>query len=881
MMKDRCGKYKAISRIAVWMLLFCAVFAFRTEAFAKGTESEPEVNMEIEGKKTSYLTVTGSGYMRVYVKDKQLKIEYLDTAFQVTSRKSIDLELPEWGGFYAGRDAYYVVLGVPYSNEDTYEEAIRVIKYDKSWNRIGAASLDVDQTNYNDPIQNADVAMEEKDGYLYLTLAPLYNGAGRMYIRVDEELLSAEMLCRDYEDCYTPYMALAGDDIYLVGRNNEARCARITRLNPEDPENPEDADILSYGGQSGKRCFASVDGLAASDTHLLSVGTSIDQSLYDSVSETTSHNVYLSVTPIDGFSTGSTAVKWLTDFADERISFNCVKITKVSKNRFLIMWQEHVDDGDDRETRENTLHYLVVDGEGNTIGGEYTATALLSDCVPCVQDSKVFYYASIPNRVIYYTIDTKTGKLTAVEHRSLGGNIIWDLKDGVLTISGTGALDFQDSYSRYARSYTGYWSVDGHDIWEGIRDQVTKIVISDGITCVQNSAFYDFDKLQEVVLGNSISSVGDRAFAYNYDLSRVYFRSKNVDIGEDAFFSGYYSYTDQKLYFVTLLCPEGSNVKAYADQNGIRSVYYHTDANGNLITGVVKQNGEWCYLNEYGILEEVWGWIDSNGKKYYFDDGKPYLGWHSIDGCDYYFGDDAAVKYGWLTLDGKRYYLDDKGKKTGWELINGKYYYFSEQGVMQTGWIRIVGRYFFLDSQGVMQTGWLNRNGKYYYLNADGVMQTGRVKIDGAWYTFARTGELTEGTAPVTPSGSDTSAKKSGWKKENGKWYLYKNGKKLTGWQKSGKKWYFLNKDGSMKTGWLRSGKKWYFLNKDGAMKTGWLKSGKKWYFLNKDGSMKTGWQRSSGKWYYLDTAGVMVTGKRTIKGVTYIFDGNGCCTNP
>lgn len=46
-----------------------------------------------------------------------------------------------WGGFYAGNNGYYLAEGVSNTDESDTAEVIRVIKYDKDWNRIGAASI--------------------------------------------------------------------------------------------------------------------------------------------------------------------------------------------------------------------------------------------------------------------------------------------------------------------------------------------------------------------------------------------------------------------------------------------------------------------------------------------------------------------------------------------------------------------------------------------------------------------------------------------------------------------------------------------------------------------------------------------------------------------
>ena len=107
---------------------------------------------------------------------------------------------------------------------------------------------------------------------------------------------------------------------------------------------------------------------------------------------------------------------------------------------------------------------------------------------------------------------------------------------------------------------------------------------------------------------------------------------------------------------------------------------------------------------------------------------------------------------------------------------------------------------------------------------------------------------------------------KNGWKKENGKWYYYKNNKK----QKSkfittdGKK-YYVGKTGARVYGWKKiKGKYYYFNKKSGVMKTGWLKIGKKKYCLSSSGARYTGWHTIGGKTYYFyKKTGVMAKNKK------------------
>ena len=136
-------------------------------------------------------------------------------------------------------------------------------------------------------------------------------------------------------------------------------------------------------------------------------------------------------------------------------------------------------------------------------------------------------------------------------------------------------------------------------------------------------------------------------------------------------------------------------------------------------------------------------------------------------------------------------------------------------------------------------------------------------------------------TAPVLSAQTVEAAVKTGWVKESGKWYFYKDGAKATGWQEWDGKRYYLNSDGTMKANeWMidSDGSIYYFRSWGGAYKScnvvingrsytfgadskmqgsQWIVKGGNWY-LAKDGKIATGWQEWQGSKYYLNSDGTM-----------------------
>ncbi len=77
-----------------------------------------------------------------------------------------------------------------------------------------------------------------------------------------------------------------------------------------------------------------------------------------------------------------------------------------------------------------------------------------------------------------------------------GESILWSLTDGVLTITGTGAMDdFPEGAP-----------------WEEHKNEIVRVIISGGITYIGAYSFNDYDKLTEVEFGDDVYEIGERAF---------------------------------------------------------------------------------------------------------------------------------------------------------------------------------------------------------------------------------------------------------------------------------------------------------------------------------------------------------------------------------
>lgn len=180
-------------------------------------------------------------------------------------------------------------------------------------------------------------------------------------------------------------------------------------------------------------------------------------------------------------------------------------------------------------------------------------------------------------------------------------------------------------------------------------------------------------------------------------------------------------------------------------------------------------------------------WKLENGKWKYYLNGQSLTGWQKLSDENnswYYFDSNGYMITGWLKDQGYWYYMNEKpgdsfGKMViGWLKYNNNWYYLNESntdkqplGSMKTGWIKNNNNYYYLNSSGAMATGWLkDMDSKWYFLDkSSGVMKTGWIKDE----TYTNFKNKTERSGWFYCYSNGTMA--TGWSKINGKYYYFQD----------------------------------------------------------------------------------------------------------
>ena len=158
----------------------------------------------------------------------------------------------------------------------------------------------------------------------------------------------------------------------------------------------------------------------------------------------------------------------------------------------------------------------------------------------------------------------------------------------------------------------------------------------------------------------------------------------------------------------------------------------------------VKDGLGWWYACADGATYLKGGWFTINGRDYQFGpSGYMATGFLKRTNGEWVYADsDGALVSGWVKDGGQWYYLDPASyvMATGWVADGGSWYYLTGNGAMAIGWVKDGGTWYFLNASGKMATGWIKDRGTWYYLAPSGAMLTGTHVINGRTYVFDDSG---------------------------------------------------------------------------------------------------------------------------------------------
>ncbi len=358
----------------------------------------------------SYLYDRGNGFTRVESDyDGSVKIENYDTAFRFQSGWTLDPELPIWGGFYAGEKYNFLIFGQTNPNEDDSVEVIRVVKYDKDWNRLNSASLRGANTTV--PFDAGSMRCSEYGGMLYIQIChQMYTSSDGLRhqsnlslsvreadMRIMKHFCAVNNITSGYVSHSFNQFILTDSDQNIVTLDHGdgyPRSAVIMRYSLKPGQNPiynpelASVNLFTFPGETGDNFTgASLGGLAETEDGYIAAFNYSPEDTYDGI-----RKIHISYLPKDSFAQESVSI-----WTDPSATGTTPVLAPAGLDGGYVLWESPDGSG--------SVHYVRYDAKGNVSQIRSCGNVMLSDCRPIYCQGRAIWYATRDSAPIFYALD--------------------------------------------------------------------------------------------------------------------------------------------------------------------------------------------------------------------------------------------------------------------------------------------------------------------------------------------------------------------------------------------------------------------------------------------------------------------------------------------
>ena len=398
----------------------------------------------------SYLSEISSGYLRVEADYDKVYVEEYSYDYELLNVIELDMELPLFGGYYSGADYNFLVFGQENPNEDDSVEVMRIVKYDKAWNRI--SSQGVYGANTIRPFDGGSLRMTETQGMLYIhTCHQMYmsddglNHQANMTYIIDE--LSMDILkgggLAYVSHSFNQFVLTDGTYLYYLDHGDAyPRALVITKAYANNAAYNSRREIFSISGETGDNdTGVSVGGFELAGDKLITAGNSINQAdatKYELLYGV--RNIFIAATDTD---LASTKINQLTHYnEDSGITVGNPHLVKAGDDKLYVLWEESDEDnmtvGLDRTY--TVVKIAEINSQGDTVGKIHTIYAGLSDCVPVYTSrNEIVWYVTRGTSPTFYHLP-----VDALDECEFTGRI--DIKDCTVTLTPE-TFEYTDSHA--------------------------------------------------------------------------------------------------------------------------------------------------------------------------------------------------------------------------------------------------------------------------------------------------------------------------------------------------------------------------------------------------------------------------------------------------
>ena len=478
-------RQRSFPRVLSLLLCLAMALSLAPTAWAAKPQAAASTNINTQNYNDTYHASTVKSYLYENESGGLTRVEYIydyntggkvivedyDSGFVIQSSRTIAPELPVWGGFFAGEDYNFLIFGQNNEEENDSKEVIRVVKYDKNWNRLGSASLYGANTTI--PFRSGSLRCDEYGGWLYI------RASHQMYTAKDgkNHQASLMLLVREDDMEITEYACQVGGAAYVSHSFNQFilidQEQRIVALDHGDayPRSIVLQRLIAKAGQgtfTEEKYVETASGPGWSQGYIVceeetniqtfpgSTGANDTGCSVGGLAETSSG--YVTAYSYDGVGKRFDARDIYMAFIGEDLSVKNIQLTSgantatpqvaaLSLDRGYVMWNQKVVKtnqwGNSYTELGDTLHYVAYASDGTRTGVKTAASAPLSDCQPISYNGKVVWYVTNGGVPTFYALDDSGVQTMVSDARSrfadLSANafyldpVAWAVNRGITT----------------------------------------------------------------------------------------------------------------------------------------------------------------------------------------------------------------------------------------------------------------------------------------------------------------------------------------------------------------------------------------------------------------------------------------------------------------
>lgn len=372
------------------------------------------------GTTTAFMTYNSDKTITlVDTKDNTIIIETYDQARKFVSKKEMQPELPLVGAVYFGKTYNYIAYGQLNEKEDNAKEVIRIVKYDKDFNKVSSASVNGGDSYTTIPFDCSTGQLAEEGNTLVLhTARERYktpdglNHQSQLTITVDTASMKVTNTLGKFQPnhvshSFDQYALFDGGKQVLLDHGDAYPRAIV--LNKQSGTKFTPIDMYKIPGSIGANCTGvSVGGFKASSSHYLVAMNSVDHSQVSSYTSFEMNglkedvrDILLCTLPKNSISSADAKQITLEKYVGTSKIGSIPHLVKISDDKLMVLWQEFNKDNYDT----TGVKYVYVNAAGEPLSEpQLKKNAFLTTGEIAVTDNEVVWYTTKNNVRTFYSI---------------------------------------------------------------------------------------------------------------------------------------------------------------------------------------------------------------------------------------------------------------------------------------------------------------------------------------------------------------------------------------------------------------------------------------------------------------------------------------------